>query len=81
MKKPPMKGKYTESSDKKMDAYLTKGLSKKEKAEFKKKDTAHGNKKKPKTIAEDRKKDNAIIKKVKAKEKAEEKAEKKKEKK
>ena len=36
MKKPPMKGKYTEKSDKKMDAYLTRDLDKEEKEEFKK---------------------------------------------
>ncbi len=79
-----MKGKYTKSKDEKMDARLMKkgGIKDKDdKAEFHKLDTAHGKKKKPKTIAEDRKKDDAIIKKVKAKEKAEEKAEKKKEKK
>lgn len=79
-----MKGKYTKSKDEKMDARLMRkaGITDKDdKAEFKKLDTAHGKKKKPKTIAEDRKKDTAIIKKVKAKEKAEEKAEKKKEKK
>ena len=79
-----MKGKYTKSKDEKMDARLMRkaGITDKDdKAMFEKMDKAHGKKKKPKTIAEDRKKDNAIIKKVKAKEKAEEKAEKKKEKK
>ena len=69
MKKPPMKGKYTEKSDKKMDAYLTKGLSKKEKAEFEKKDKAHGKKKKPKTLQEDAPIDRKIIKGIKAKRK------------
>ena len=34
MKKPPMKGKYTEKSDKKMDAYLTRDLDKEEKKEL-----------------------------------------------
>ena len=53
MKKPPMKGKYTEKSDKKMDAYLTRDLDKEEKKEFEKKDKAHGKKKKPKTLQED----------------------------
>lgn len=79
-----MKGKYTKSKDEKMDARLMRkaGITDKDdKAEFEKLDKAHGKKKKPKTIAEDRKKDDAIIKKVKAKERAEEKAEKKKEKK
>lgn len=69
MKKPPMKGKYTEKSDKKMDAYLTKGLSKKEKEEFEKKDKAHGAKKKPKTLQEDAPIDKKIIKGIKAKRK------------
>lgn len=84
-KVPPfMKGKYTKAKDEKMDARLMRraGIKDKDdKAEFEKLDKAHGKKKKPKTIAEDRKKDDAIIKKVKAKEKAEEKQEKKKEKK
>ena len=77
-KKPPfMKGKYTKSKDEKMDARLTKkaGLDKEQKEEFEKKDKAHGKKKKPKTIAEDRKKDDAIIKGIKKKEKAHEKKE------
>lgn len=69
MKKPSMKGKYTESSDKKMDSYLTRKLDKEEKAEFKKKDTAHGKKKKPKTLQEDAKIDKKIIKGISAKEK------------
>ena len=69
MKKPSMKGKYTKKSDDKMDAYLTKGLSKKEKAEFEKKDKAHGKKKKPKTLQEDLKADTKIIKGIKAKRK------------
>ena len=90
-----MKGKYTKSKDEKMDARLTKkaGLDKEQKEDFEKKDTAHGKKKKPKTIAEDKKIDQKIIRGIKAKEKrhearegkrgekAEEKREKKKEKK
>lgn len=67
-----MKGKYTKSKDEKMDSLLLKkaGLTEKEdKAKFEKMDTAHGKKKKPKTIAEDRKVDNKIIKKIKADEK------------
>lgn len=75
MKKPPMKGKYTEKSDKKMDSYLTRKLDKEEKEEFEKKDTAHGKKKKPKTLQEDAKVDKKIIKGIKAKEKAHEKKE------
>ena len=75
-----MKGKYTKAKDEKMDARLMRkaGINDKDdKAMFEKLDKAHGKKKKPKTIAEDRKKDDAIIKKVKKKERAEEKKEKK----
>jgi len=64
-----MKGKYTEAKDKKKDAAMTKGLSPKEKAEFKKKDEAHGAKKKPATMKEDKKIDAKIIKGIKAKRK------------
>lgn len=60
-----LKGKYTEEKDKKKDAKMTKGLSPKEKAEFEKKDKAHGAKKKPKTMQEDKKIDAKIIKGVK----------------
>jgi hypothetical protein len=69
MKKPSMKGKYTESSDKKMDSYLTRKLDKEEKKDFEKKDKAHGAKKKPKTLQEDLKADTKIIKGIKSKEK------------
>lgn len=62
-------GKYTEAKDEKKDAKMTKGLSKKEKAEFEKKDKAHGKKKKPKTMAEDKKIDAKIIKGIKEKRK------------
>lgn len=72
-----MKGKYTKGKDEKMDARLMKkaGLEDEQKEEFEKKDKAHGKKKKPKTIAEDKKVDTKIIKKIKAKEKAHEKKE------
>jgi hypothetical protein len=60
-----LKGKYTEEKDKKKDAKMTKGLTPKEKAEFKKKDEAHGAKKKPKTMQEDKKIDAKIIKGIK----------------
>ena len=63
------KGKYTEAKDKKKDAAMTKGMSPKEKAEFEKKDKAHGDKKKPKTMKEDKIKDSKIIKGIKAKRK------------
>ena len=63
------KGKYTEAKDEKKDEAMTKGMSLKEKAEFKKKDKAHGDKKKPKTMKEDKKMDAKIIKGIKAKKK------------
>lgn len=72
------KGKYTEAKDSKKDAAMLRkaGLTEKdEKAEFKKKDDAHGKAKKPKTMAEDKKIDAKIIKGIKAKEKAHEKRE------
>lgn len=70
-----LKGKYTESKDKKKDAAMLKkaGLDKDEREEFEKKDKAHGKKKKPKTMAEDKKIDAKIIKGLKAKEKKEDK--------
>jgi hypothetical protein len=74
-----MTGKYTESKDKKKDAGMLKksGLDKDERKEFEKKDKAHGAKKKPKTMAEDKKIDAKIIKGLKSKEKKEDKKEKK----
>jgi hypothetical protein len=59
------KGKYTEEKDKKKDAKMTKGMTPAQKAKFEKADKAHGDKKKPKTMAEDKKKDANIIKKIK----------------
>ena len=66
-----MKGKYTEAKDKKKDAKMLKkaGFDKDEKAKFEKADKAHGAKKKPKTMAEDKKIDAKIIKGIKAKDK------------
>jgi hypothetical protein len=74
-----MTGKYTESKDKKKDSAMLKksGLDKDERKEFEKKDKAHGAKKKPKTMAEDKKIDAKIIKGLKSKEKKEDKKEKK----
>jgi hypothetical protein len=72
------KGKYTEAKDKKKDAAMLRkaGLTEKdEKKAFKKADDAHGAKKKPKTMAEDKKIDAKIIKGIKAKEAAHEKRE------
>lgn len=61
-----MKGKYTESKDKKKDAAMTKGMTPAQKAKFEKMDEAHGKKKKPKTMKEDAAKDKKIINKIKA---------------
>jgi len=65
------KGKYTESKDKKKDAAMLRkaGLDKEEREEFEEKDKAHGAKKKPKTMAEDKKIDAKIIKDIKSKHK------------
>ena len=69
MTKAYLKGKYTESKDKKKDAAMTKGLTPAEKKEFEKKDKAHAAKAKPKTMQEDKKIDAKIIKGIKAKRK------------
>ena len=50
-----MKGKYTKSSDEKMDNYLTRKLDPEQKKKFEKADKAHGAKKKPTTLQEDAK--------------------------
>ena len=66
-----MTGKYTKTADEKKDEYLQKkaGLDEEQKKDFEKADKAHGAKKKPKTLQEDKKIDLGIIKKIKAKEK------------
>jgi hypothetical protein len=63
------KGKYTEAKDKKKDAAMLKkaAFGKEDKKAFEKADKAHGKKKKPKTMAEDKKIDAKIIKKIKKK--------------
>ena len=58
-------GKYTEAKDKKKDAKMTKGMTPAQKAKFEKADKAHGAKKKPKTMAEDKKIDAKIIRRLK----------------
>jgi hypothetical protein len=75
-----MSGKYTESKDKKKDAKMLKkaGLDKDEKEKFKKADKAHGKKKKPKTMAEDKKIDAKIIGRIKKSDKDDKKEKKKK---
>jgi hypothetical protein len=57
------KGKFTESKDKKKDEAMTKGLTPAEKKKFEAMDKKHS---KPKTMAEDKKKDASIIKKIKS---------------
>jgi hypothetical protein len=59
-----MKGKYTSGKDKTKDAAMTKNLTPEQKKRFEKMDKAHGDKKRPKTMKEDKKKDAKIIKKV-----------------
>ena len=68
-KRPDEVGKYTEKQDKTKDARMTKKLTPAEKREFEKKDKAHGNKKKPKTMQEDKKIDAKIIRGIIAKRK------------
>lgn len=62
-KKEYLKGKYTESKDKKKDAAMTKGMSAAEKKKFEAMDKKHA---KPKTMKEDAAKDKKIISKIKA---------------
>lgn len=57
---------YNKKNDEPQDAKTTKGLTKAEKAKWEKLDKAHGKKKKPKTMAEDRKIDEANVRKIKA---------------
>jgi hypothetical protein len=64
MAKDFMAGKYTEAKDKKKDAKMTKGMTPAQKDKFEKADKQH---KKPKTMAEDKKMDSKIIKKIKKK--------------
>jgi hypothetical protein len=63
MAKDYMKGKYTESKDKKKDAAMTKGLTPAEKKKFEAEDKKHA---KPKTMKDDAAKDKKIISKIKA---------------
>jgi hypothetical protein len=60
-----LKGKYTKEKDKKKDEAMTKNLTRGQKDKFEKMDKAHGDKKKPKTMKEDKKMDAKIIKKIK----------------
>lgn len=63
MAKEYMKGKYTESKDKKKDAAMTKGMTSAEKKKFEAMDKKHA---KPKTMKDDTAKDKKIIGKIKA---------------
>lgn len=62
MAKEYMKGKYTESKDKKKDAAMTKGMTPAEKKRFEALDKKHA---KPKTMKDDASKDKKIIDKIK----------------
>lgn len=65
-KKPSyLKGKYTEAKDAKKDAAMTKNLTPEQKKRFEAADKKHGDKKKPKTMAEDKKIDAKIISRIK----------------
>ena len=64
------KGKYTSGKDKMKDEAMTKNLTPEQKKRFEKMDKAHGDKKKPKTMKEDKMKDYKIIKKIKASDKS-----------
>lgn len=59
------KGKYTEAKDKKKDAAMTKNLTPEQKKRFEKADKAHGDKKKPTSMKEDKKIDAKIIARIK----------------
>lgn len=61
-----MKGKYTSGKDKTKDEAMTKNLTPEQKKRFEKMDK---DKKKPKTMKEDKKMDSKIIKKIKASDK------------
>jgi hypothetical protein len=60
---------YNEKNDDPQDKRMTRGMTPAEKKEYKKKDHAHGKKKKPKTMAEDDKADLKIRKEILAKRK------------
>lgn len=62
---PWLKGKYTEEKDKVKDAAMTKNLTPAQKKRFEAEDKKHADKKKPKTMQEDKKKDAKIISRIK----------------
>jgi hypothetical protein len=66
---PTSEGKFTDAKNKKQDAKITKGLTPKEKAEYKRLDAASHKKKRPTTMKQDIAKDKRIVSKIKAKRK------------
>ena len=66
---PTSKGKFTDAKNKKQDAKITKGLTPKEKAEYKRLDEASHKKKRPTTMKQDIAKDKKIVAQIKAKRK------------
>jgi len=66
---PTNNGKFTDAKNKKQDAKLTKGLTPKEKAEYKRIDEASHKKNRPTTMKQDIAKDKKIVEKIKAKRK------------
>jgi hypothetical protein len=62
-------GKFTDAKNKKQDAKLTRGLTPKEKAEYKRIDEASHKKKRPTTMKQDIIKDKKIVAQIKAKRK------------
>ena len=66
---PTSKGKFTDAKNKRQDAKLTKGLTPKEKAEYKRLDEASHKKKRPTTMKQDIAKDKKIVAQIKAKRK------------
>jgi hypothetical protein len=63
------RGKFTDAKNKTQDAKLTKGLTPKEKAEYKRIDEASHKKKRPTTMKQDIAKDKKIVAQIKSKRK------------
>ena len=68
-KMPTNSGKFTDPKNKKQDAKLTKGLTPKEKTEYKRLDEASHKKKRPTTMKQDIAKDKKIVAQIKSKRK------------
>jgi hypothetical protein len=66
---PTSRGKFTDAKNKRQDAKLTKGLTPKEKVEYKRLDEASHKKKRPTTMKQDVTKDKRIVAQIKSKRK------------